>query len=268
MAFDVEEQELVVVPVVLSTAWGTVVVTAVDPAAEALSSLPMAEQALTVPFAARRRATFVAGRWALRIALTHAGLIDEPLDVGAILRDDRGAPALPPDLARRCRVSISHKDTHAAALVSRVAGDRVVGDRVEEASADGPGVSRCDDNPAVGAFVGVDLEIDEGQSRARIDAIARQTLRPEELQALPDDDDLRRNAVLVHFSAKEALYKSIDPFLRRYVGFHEVSVDIVGQTLAFRCPEGCGLEATGLRLETDDPRVVLTLARARRGGPR
>jgi 4'-phosphopantetheinyl transferase EntD len=34
----------------------------------------------------------------------------------------------------------------------------------------------------------------------------------------------RAREVLLRFSAKEAIYKALDPFVRRYVGFGEVAV--------------------------------------------
>jgi 4'-phosphopantetheinyl transferase EntD len=36
--------------------------------------------------------------------------------------------------------------------------------------------------------------------------------------------DARAREVLLRFSAKEAIYKALDPFVRRYVGFLEVEV--------------------------------------------
>ena len=67
------------------------------------------EAALSALWGDRRKATFAAGRHALRLALKDAGV-----DVdGAILRDDRGAPVLPKGVCG----SVTHKDTVAAALV-------------------------------------------------------------------------------------------------------------------------------------------------------
>ncbi|MBM4280417.1 MAG: 4'-phosphopantetheinyl transferase superfamily protein [Deltaproteobacteria bacterium] len=224
---------------VVSTAFGVVVVTVVDPAAAGLDALPAAERALAAPWGARRRATFAAGRHALRGALVAAGVVGVPDVIGPILRDDRGAPVLPPDLPGDLRVSVSHKDSHAAALVARV-----------------------DDG---GVHIGVDLELDAGWTRARVDGIARQTLRPAELDALPDDDVARRRAVLVRFSAKESLYKAVDKTLRRYVGFHEVGVDVAGDALAFSCPAGSGLRAAGVVVDVGDDGVLLTACHARPG---
>ena len=44
-----------------------------------------------------------------------------------------------------------------------------------------------------------------------------------EIASLAERD--RAREVTVRFSAKEAIYKAIDPFVRRYVGFQEVEVD-------------------------------------------
>ncbi len=227
----------------MRSALGVVVIVPVDPAAAGLDDLPAKERALAATWGAPRRATFCAGRLALRHALVAAGAFDDVADVPAVLRDDRGAPVVPGCPPARLRASISHKDTHAAAVVHVVA----------------------DEAPDV--RVGIDLELDHGQARARIDGIARQTLGDDERASLPDDDDARRRAVLVRFSAKEALYKAIDPYLRRYVGFHEVGVVCAGAALAFACPAGCGLSAHGLVLDAGEPSLVVTLCHARRTAP-
>ena len=71
-------------------------------------------------------------------------------------------------------------------------------------------------------YLGIDLErIVPGHS-----GIARYVLRPEEHARLPAGDDPRRvEELLFAFSAKEAIYKALDPFLGRYVSFHEVAVE-------------------------------------------
>jgi 4'-phosphopantetheinyl transferase EntD len=111
-----------------------------------------------------------------------------------ILADDRGAPLLPAGWVG----SISHKGALAAALAA----------------------------PAGDGWVGVDLE------RAvppRMD-IARRVLTAREQAAIahlgegPD----RGRAVTLRFAIKEAIYKAIDPHLRRYVGFTEVELDLDG----------------------------------------
>jgi 4'-phosphopantetheinyl transferase EntD len=150
------------------------------------------ERALSAGLTGARLRTFLGGRLALRRALERAGLRPGP-----ILRDDRGAPRLPDGV--RGSASISHKDDVAVALFAP-----------EEEGLD------------VRARVGVDVEIDRP---FRVD-IARRVLRDGELALADGLDPLARGRfVLRRFSAKEAVYKAIDPFVRRYVGFREVSLD-------------------------------------------
>jgi enterobactin synthetase component D len=122
-----------------------------------------------------------------RVALRLA-LSRSGLDAPAVLADARGAPMLPAGVSG----SISHKDSLAVALVDRGAGR-----------------------------VGVDVEIDGVRSRD----IASRVLTDEEVTEIAAlDDAARAREVLLRFSAKEAIYKALDPFLQRYVGFKEVSV--------------------------------------------
>ncbi|HLL24135.1 MAG TPA: 4'-phosphopantetheinyl transferase superfamily protein [Kofleriaceae bacterium] len=107
-----------------------------------------------------------------------------------ILADDRGAPRLPAGWVG----SVSHKATLAAALVA----------------------------PAAGAHVGLDLE---RAAPPKVD-IARRILTPREQAALPVDAVERGRAMTRAFAIKEAIYKAVDPFVRRYVGFLEVEVDV------------------------------------------
>lgn len=134
-----------------------------------------------------RRVTWVAGRVAMRRAL---GQATEPApDRPAILPDGRGAPVLAPGLAG----SISHKRTLAVAMVS----------------------------DAAAGTVGVDIE----ERRPRISDIARRVLTSGELSQLSGlSGEERATAVLLRFSLKEAVYKAIDPFFQRYIGFREVAV--------------------------------------------
>ena len=107
-------------------------------------------------------------------------------DVPPILTDDRGAPIIPAGHV----ASISHKDAFAAALVAADTGARI----------------------------GLDLE---RAAPSRLD-IASRILTARELAALPD----RGRAVTLRFAIKEAIYKAVDPFVRRYVGFTEVELDV------------------------------------------
>lgn len=105
-----------------------------------------------------------------------------------VLSDPHGAPTLPGGLCG----SITHKRDLAIAILAR--GGPGLGVDLEETDRDRPGV-------------------------------AERVLRPEELdavQALPPERQWTSTAV--RFALKEAVYKAIHPFFRRYVGFHEVAV--------------------------------------------
>lgn len=70
--------------------------------------------------------------------------------------------------------------------------------------------------PSGDAHVGIDLEL---AGPPRVD-IAAKILTPRELAARPDGAGITRV-----FAIKEAIYKAIDPLVRRYVRFDEVEVD-------------------------------------------
>jgi 4'-phosphopantetheinyl transferase EntD len=126
-------------------------------------------------------------------------------DHGApILSDDRGAPILPAGWVG----SVSHKDARAAALIA----------------------------PAGRGHLGVDLEL---AVPPRQD-IARRILTPREQAALPD----RGRAVTLRFAIKEAIYKAIDPYVRRYVGFTEVELDLAGDAVTVTTALPFAIEAT------------------------
>jgi enterobactin synthetase component D len=155
--------------------------------ARALASLPAEERALAEQLGEARRSTFVAGRVALRAALVEAGL-----PAGPLLATDRGAPLVPPGT----RGSISHKRTLAVGLAARADPER---------------------------HIGVDLE---ENAPLRVD-VSRRVLTGAEsarLAALPPEG--RARALLLHLSAKEALYKALDPFVRRYVSFQEAALTL------------------------------------------
>jgi 4'-phosphopantetheinyl transferase EntD len=163
-----------------------------------------AAHALALPVA--RRATWVGGRVALRAALADLGIAA----TGPILATARGAPALPAGAAG----SVSHKRSLAVALAAREVGG--------------------------GASLGIDVEV----ARGLRDDIGSRVLAPEErarVDALPDGE--RARELLVAFSAKEAIYKALDPHVTRYVSFHEVALDRDGRgqlraTLRLRQGEG------------------------------
>lgn len=150
--------------------------------------------ARTLP--APRRATFVAGRRALRDALRqlpdHADALEVP-----ILRTPRGAPSLPEALTG----SITHKRSLAMATVAPRAPGR--------------------------HHVGLDLERRPTVADLERPSIARKILTGREhaaLEALSGDALVLRERTLVYFALKEAVYKAIDPFVERYVRFAEVEL--------------------------------------------
>lgn len=142
------------------------------------------ERAYAAALGPVRRRTWMGGRIALRQALAREGI-----DAPPVLADGRGAPALPPGVAG----SISHKEDMAVALVAREAR----------------------------AKLGVDVERD---APGKLD-ISKKVLTDHELAELarlgaPE----RAREVLLRFSAKEAIYKALDPFVQRYVAFREVAL--------------------------------------------
>jgi enterobactin synthetase component D len=71
--------------------------------------------------------------------------------------------------------------------------------------------------PSGAGFVGIDLEL-AAPSRLPIE---KRILTPREQQRISHPRE-----VTLHFSIKEAIYKAIDPIVRRYVGFTEVELTI------------------------------------------
>jgi 4'-phosphopantetheinyl transferase EntD len=152
----------------------------------AVAALPEDERRHAATLPAARRRSWVGGRIALRAALADLGV-----GTAAILSTPRGAPLLPAG----ARGSISHKESLAVGLAARA-----------DASA---------------WHVGVDVE---RIAPGKLD-ISKRVLRPEELARLPPPDDPQRVEELAFaFSAKEAIYKALDPFVARYVSFQEVAV--------------------------------------------
>lgn len=146
-----------------------------------------------------RRATFVAGRQALRQALRDASPEIATSANAPILRTPRGAPALPDAVTG----SVTHKRTVAMAAVA----------------------------PRGGALqhLGLDLERRPTADDLRRPSIARRILTAREfatLEAFAADELAAREHTLVHFALKEAVYKAIDPFVERYVRFTEVELDL------------------------------------------
>jgi 4'-phosphopantetheinyl transferase EntD len=156
-----------------------------DPAPEGvLARLPPQEAELARSLRGYRQGQFVAGRIALRRACEQLGVQPPPL-----LATDRGAPLLPPGLAG----SVSHKRTLAIGMVAA----------------------------SHGGTLGCDLE-DYAPPRLGIASHILTAGELDEVTALPEAN--RWTAVLLRFSIKEAIYKALDPYVRRYVGFHEAIV--------------------------------------------
>lgn len=103
-----------------------------------------------------------------------------------IVPDDRGAPVLPAGWVG----SISHKGVRAAALVA----------------------------PAGEGYVGLDLEI---AAPPRM-PIERRILTQREQATIA----IGGKDVTLRFAIKEAIYKAVDPIVRRYVAFTEVELDV------------------------------------------
>lgn len=156
-----------------------------DPVPSAVvDRLPHGEAEYARTLRGYRQVQFVGGRIALRRACEQIGLTAPD-----ILPNARGAPSLPEGFVG----SISHKRTIAVGMVAR----------------DTEGT------------LGVDVEDYEPMRPS----IEKAVLTDEERRILPDEDSTRRwIATVMRFSIKEAIYKALDPYVERYVGFHEAHV--------------------------------------------
>lgn len=202
-------------------------------ALEARGALQREEVALARALAPARRASFVAGRLALRAAV---GAVRPEHERFALLRDARGRPLLPPGVGG----SISHKRDRAVAIAAPDAGD---GERVDRDA----------------RHIGVDLEARPSPEDVGRPSLARRILTAREQDALDaearDDALAHREGTLVRFALKEAIYKAIDPWVGRYVRFTEVELDLRGTGA------NAGDASVGLLLpELDDSRVRVTAA--------
>jgi 4'-phosphopantetheinyl transferase EntD len=187
------------------------------------------EQEIAAGMVERRRRTFAGGRVALRRALAALGAPH----AFAIASNERGAPRVPGGWAG----SIAHKDDVAAAVAARREGREAIG---------------------------LDVEV----VRALSAAVAARVLTEEERAELGGADAASGGMVtLERFSAKEAVYKAIDPFLGRYVGFREVSLVSRGADIFEVCGEAVqGLEVWVAIERRSGPRgqpLVLAVAAAR-----
>lgn len=157
-----------------------------------LERLPPDESAYAREQKGYRQVQFVGGRLAARQAANQLRITLPPL-----LSTPRGAPDAPDGL----RISISHKRELALAMVS-----------------------------LAGPFqLGVDLE-DYGPARPKI---AEKVLTSTELAEIQEIEDPKARWIntLLRFSIKESIYKALDPYVGRYVGFKEAIVhpDLEGQ---------------------------------------
>jgi 4'-phosphopantetheinyl transferase EntD len=103
-----------------------------------------------------------------------------------IPRDDRGAPVVP-----RGHGSIAHKAGPERVIAAAIAAPHLVG---------------------------IDIE----RALAPRQPIETRILTPREQAALGSD----RRYVALAFAIKEAIYKAVDPVVRRYVAFTEVELDL------------------------------------------
>ena len=191
----------------LETPHGLVVLVENDDLDGVLAALPEPERVHASTLAEIRRREHVLGRFAL-----HHALDDFATPIGV---DDRGAPILPAGWTG----SVSHKGARAAAIA---------------APRQGPAVTTT--APHQGAHVGLDLE---RAAPPKID-IGRRILTPRE-QAIVRGDGRQ---VTLRFAIKEAIYKAIDPYLRRYVGFTEVELDLDGAGCQVTSELPLAIEAT------------------------
>ena len=151
-----------------------------------------AELAFAASLPTLQSAGFIAGRRALRAAL---GRIAPDTTIGPLLRTHRGAPTLPTGLTG----SISHKRSRAIAVAA----------------------------PSDGDVLGVDLEARPQKGDPLRRSIAQRILTASERERLDGLDAwAHHETTLVHFALKEAVYKSIDPYVGRYVRFTEVELDV------------------------------------------
>jgi enterobactin synthetase component D len=137
---------------------------------------------------------------------------------GPILRDDRGAPVVPAGV----RASLSHGDDVACALVA----------------------------VDFGGHVGVDIE-----TIARLKPHIARLILTERERAIVQDQP---RELAIRFSLKESFYKAIDPYVRRYVGFHEVEVDPLGDGTA-TFVHSLGKFVVDARWTVREPHVISTV---------
>jgi len=187
---------------------------------------PQEAQALS-RFKMSRRSTWVGGRLALAQACE---ALDESFR--PILNDERGAPVLPTGLTG----TLTHKNNIAISLVAHSKRSMRLGIDVEAIS-------------------------------LRQQSIEKMILTDAELTKLSTiASDRRQEFVVSRFSLKESIYKAIDPFVKRYVGFKEVEIHETneGFEARFKLKNNEGPFAVELRSErllVDAEEFVVTSAR-------
>jgi 4'-phosphopantetheinyl transferase EntD len=203
------------------------------------------EATLVEALSPARRATFVAGRLAMRFAMQAAAPAVPPESAGPILRTMRGGPALPPTVAG----SVSHKRDAALALMMA-----------------------CEPYPqGADVAVGVDLEHRPTRQDLARPSIAHRILTAHELDALSalaHDPLAQRDRVILSFAIKEAVYKAIDPTVQRYVRFTEVALHFTNEgtvAVTLLLPELASGSLTVRAHYALDTRWIIATAIAQRG---
>ncbi len=181
-----EQRFLVTLP--FGSCAGVVLPERAPPEAEWPAALHADERAFAQALGEARLGSWIAGRVALRSALASAGLSS----IAPILPGPRGEPLLPPGVTG----SLSHKAGLAVAIAAPTG--------------------------APPRTLGIDLE----ELRPLRADIAGRVLTDGERAALPADGPDRDARVLRIFSAKEAIYKALAPWLGRYIGFQEAQVTL------------------------------------------
>ena len=159
---------------------------------------------------------FVAGRAALRLALSELGIDRPPTS----LPEASGAPMLPSGVT----ASITHKEGMAFALARPL---------------------------IAGVTVGLDSEWLGGRDRS---GISRKVLRPSELKRWKASGSEWRR-LLELFATKEAIYKALYPHVPRYIGFDEAEIDDDGR-IQMHLREGEGPFELRGRLRWEGQRVL------------
>jgi 4'-phosphopantetheinyl transferase EntD len=171
------------------------------------------ERALLGPGAARKRIMeFTLGRGCARAALAR---LDPALAGSPILREHGRRPLWPAGVVG----AITHHHGQAAAAVARE-----------------------------GAYRGLGLDLEA--ERAPSEGLLKRILRPEEqraLEALPPAERARR--ALLIFSAKESIFKALNPIRGIYIGFQDAAVTQIDEPrgqgrggLRWRLHHGCGAD--------------------------